>query len=215
MTGITNTTHRTAATVGFSSGGVSAALAAGGAPRAGIPRRSVADDAGWPHDHRPSTGAGATGSGHRSANRADLFPRPALLADLTLLELDGRRRPRMQTHATVGSSGRLVVGGRYRAAVGATVILTLAIGLAIGWGATVEHLTTVSNTAATSNAVARLSAAEAIDLPYDQPQRRRGTLFTHVVDRWYDEPPAAMIKGAGGGGFGVPDLPNGAAPNEL
>jgi hypothetical protein len=90
----------------------------------------------------------------------------------------------MKAQRIVGRSGRFArIGGRYHvAAGGAVVILALASGFAVGFGVVVDRLTTTS--------APRVLAAEASEA---RPFRS----IAHVVDRWYDEPAAAMTRASG------------------
>ena len=80
----------------------------------------------------------------------------------------------MKAHATIGRvDGPKRIGGRYRGAVGGAIVtLALASGIALGFGAVVERLTTTDTEART------LSAAAGDPPPIGS--------IAHPVDRWYD-----------------------------
>jgi hypothetical protein len=86
---------------------------------------------------------------------------------------------------------RLAVGGRIRDAGGAIVILALASGGGLGFGAVAEGLTTPDVTTQVS-APTGASLADVFDGWYVEAQgatpHTAGTTIRHVVDRWYDEP---------------------------
>jgi hypothetical protein len=101
----------------------------------------------------------------------------------------------------------------HAAAYGACLILALSSGLAIGWGTVIERFTTAGEVARSPAAVvagrpdwawrapAAASEAQSIasftqEVPpwFDKPSAATGTLFTHVVDRPYEEPAGATTR---------------------
>ena len=136
----------------------------------------------------------------------------------------------MKAHATIGRvAGPNSIGGRYRGAVGGAIVtLALASGIALGFGAIVERLTTTYTEARTLSAAARAarpiaSTAHVVDRWYEEPTAATETLVAHVADRWYngatltqlDESGLTMPPPSGRDGFPSPGATSDAAPNEL
>jgi hypothetical protein len=128
-------------------------------------------------------------------------------------DVDPQRRT-----STIGTLGRR--WQEYRAvACGAGLIFAVASSCALGFGTVVERLTSTDPTTrasvgGTSELRPLRPAPQLTDSPFDAPQVR-STSFTHVVDHWYNEPAASTTSPVGRGGFRAPDLPSGAALNEL
>jgi hypothetical protein len=97
----------------------------------------------------------------------------------------------METHATVGPIGPLAAGGQRRAAVGgAIVILVLASGSALCFGAIVERLTTTSDTTARASIVGALefqkipSVRRVVDCGPDAPGAITDSSLANMFDGW-------------------------------
>ncbi len=99
--------------------------------------------------------------------------------------------------ATVGRFGRLVrFGARYQTtAGGAVVILALASGLALGFGAVAERLVTTGTSSVSSveASASRLIPPASVE-PNRWQQGATGASPRHVVDRWFDEPEATTTS---------------------
>jgi hypothetical protein len=102
----------------------------------------------------------------------------------------------METHATVGLIGRLAARGSYRADLGgAIVILALATGSALGFGAVVDRLTTSATVAPASIAGASevqliLTAPHVGNGGQDVPGAVTDSSLANVFDGWYYDAPS-------------------------